>query len=268
MKIFISADIEGVTGVTHWDETELSKPEGATAREQMTAEVAAACEGAIQAGVTEVWVKDSHDSGRNLIGSRLPVEARLIRGWSGSPLMMLQELDGTFNAVALIGYHSRAGAGTNPLAHTLSGTVVYMRLNGSYVSEFLIDAYTSAYVKVPLVFVSGDKGLCDEIARFHPQICTVAVKEGIGDSTINIHPTLATARICEGMAQALRGDLSRCLIPLPEHFSLEVFYRHSSVAYRNSFYPGAKLVEPRTILFETTDYFEVLRFLLFAVFSV
>ena len=75
MKIYISADIEGVTGVTHWDETDLGKGESSLFREQMTAEVVAACEGALQAGATEIWVKDAHDSARNIIASRLPHEA-------------------------------------------------------------------------------------------------------------------------------------------------------------------------------------------------
>jgi len=78
MKIFISADIEGITGVTDWDETEL-KGYSAAACAQMTAEVAAACEGAIQAGASEVWVKDSHDTGRNINAAGLPEQARLER---------------------------------------------------------------------------------------------------------------------------------------------------------------------------------------------
>ncbi|HQL39886.1 MAG TPA: M55 family metallopeptidase, partial [Anaerolineaceae bacterium] len=80
MKIFISADIEGVTGVTDWSETELGQSAWEAAREQMTAEVAAACEGAMAAGAQEIWIKDSHDSARNLIADRLPQCAKLIRG--------------------------------------------------------------------------------------------------------------------------------------------------------------------------------------------
>ncbi|MBE0697596.1 MAG: M55 family metallopeptidase, partial [Anaerolineaceae bacterium] len=88
MKVYLSADIEGITGTTHWDETELNKPDYAEFREQMTAEVAAACEGALNAGATEIWVKDAHGSARNLIASKLPRETHLLRGWSGHPYMM------------------------------------------------------------------------------------------------------------------------------------------------------------------------------------
>ena len=67
MKVYISADIEGVTGTSHWDETDKLKPDYNEFREQMTAEVSAAGEGALQAGNTEIWVKDAHATARNLI---------------------------------------------------------------------------------------------------------------------------------------------------------------------------------------------------------
>ena len=267
MKIYISADIEGVTGVTHWDEGELNHPDFRAAREQMTAEVTAACEGAILAGATEIWVKDAHDTARNLIPDRLPQEARLIRGWSGHPFLTLQELDKTFNAVALIGYHSRVGSGTSPLAHSFTGKITLIRLNDQDVSEFLMDAYTAAYVGVPLIFISGDQGICDEAQAFNSQITTVAVKQGVGNSTINIHPELAVASIREGISQALKGDTSQHPVILPEHFSIEVRYRHAYNAYRNGFYPGAQQINDTTVRFEADDYFEVLRFMAFTVNS-
>jgi D-amino peptidase len=265
MKIYISADIEGITDVTHWEETDLQKGDSYAAREQMTAEVAAACEGAIQAGVTEIWVKDSHDSARNLIPGRLPQEVRLIRGWSGHPFLTLQELDNTFSAVALIGYHSRAGSGTSPLAHSYTGKITALKLNDQDVSEFLIDAYTCAYVGVPLAFLSGDKGICEEAEQFNPQIFTVAVKQGVGDSTINIHPDLATAQIRSGLAQVVLGLQELHAQPLPDHFSLEARYRSGIAAYHDGFYPGVQQTGPMTVRFETNDYFEVLRFLMFTV---
>jgi D-amino peptidase len=82
MKVYISADSEGITGTIHWDETENDKPDYSEFRQQMTAEVAAACEGAFEAGASEV-VKDAHGSGRNIIAAKLPLQTRLLRGWSG-----------------------------------------------------------------------------------------------------------------------------------------------------------------------------------------
>jgi D-amino peptidase len=264
MKIFISADIEGVTGVTHWDETNLQKDESELCREQMTAEVAAACEGALQAGATEIWVKDAHWTGRNIIQGKLPHEVRLVRGWGPDPFMMVQELDGSFRGVAFVGYHSRAGAGSSPLAHTMTGKFVHVKINDQYASEFLIHCYAAAFLKVPSLFVSGDKGICDEAVQFIPKIETVAVKEGIGDSTVNIHPDLATSRIRSGMEKAVRGEPGGCLLALPDHFKVEIVYKEHTNAHLLSFYPGAKLVGPNAVQFESQDYFEVLRFFLFA----
>jgi len=263
MKIFISADIEGVTNVTHWNETELGKAEYAEAREQMTAEVVAACEGALEAGATELWVRDAHDSARNLIPSRLPREARLVRGWAPDPLMMMQELDETFQAAALIGYHSRAGAGTSPLEHTMTGAWTRITVNGCDVSEFLLNTYAAAMFKVPVVFVSGDQGLCDDVAALNPAIATVAVKKGVGNSTVSIHPELAVGRIRAGMALALKGDLSKCLVTLPERFSVDIQFKDHTKARQYGFYPGAILKDSLTVRFEHADYYEVLRFLYF-----
>lgn len=265
MKIFLSADIEGITGVTHWDETELSQAEYTTAREQMSAEVAAACEGALEAGATEIWVKDSHDSGRNLIAARLPQEARLIRGWSGHPYQTLTQLDDTFRAVILIGYHSGAGFGKSPLEHTWSGNMMCVKLNGRYISEFSLDALTASYTGAPVVFVSGDRGLCEHALETNGNIQVVAVKEGIGEATINIHPALAVSRIRMGVKQALQEDPGRCRVMLPQHFSLEMCYRKHMRAYQMGFFPGACQVDPFTVRYETDDYFSLLSFFMFAI---
>ncbi len=131
MKIYISADIEGIIGITHWDETEKSKSDYERFSKQMTNEVKAACEGAINAGTDEIWVKDAHDTGRNIIAVDLPQTVRLVRGWSEHPYLMVQELDESFDALLMIGYHSFGGSSSNPLSHTLSSrTFNYIKLNG------------------------------------------------------------------------------------------------------------------------------------------
>lgn len=265
MKVYISADIEGITGVTHWDEADRQNPDYSEFKEQMTAEVSAACEGALQAGAAEIWVKDAHGSARNLIASKLPRQTFLIRGWSGHPFSMVQELDESFNALLMIGYHSRAGSGANPLAHTNSGKIASLKINGHFASELLIHAHTAAYVNVPLVFVSGDEGLCEEAASLIPEIKTLAVKRGLGDASINIHPHFATEKITEGVQSALQDDVSKCRLALPEYFAVEINYKEHAVARKASFFPGAVLKQPHTIGFESDDYFEVLRLFSFVL---
>ncbi len=265
MKIYVSADIEGVTGTTHWDEADSKKPDYAAAREQMTAEVAAACQGALTGGAKEIWIRDAHGGCRNLIASKLPQEAKLIRGWGGHPFGMVEFLDASFAAVLLVGYHSHAGSAANPLSHTLTGKPFRMTINGQLVSEFLISTFTAATVGVPVVFVSGDEGLCEDVERLNRDITTVGVKRGSGATTVNIHPKLATRLIEEGVAKAVAGDVSACLIDLPAHFSVEILYRKHEWAYAFSFYPGATLADPSTVRFEADDFYEVLRLLAFTV---
>jgi D-amino peptidase len=264
MKIYISADIEGVTGIAHWDETLKNKAdEYRIFQEQMTEEVIAACQGAVAAGVTEIWIKDAHDTGRNLLAARLPEEARLIRGWSGHPFSMVQELDETFDAALFIGYHSRAGSDTNPLAHSLTDNFDYIKINDSYASEFLLHAYAAALHDVPVVFVSGDEGVCWDVSAVNERIQTVAVNSGIGGSTISIHPKMAVKKIREGVENALKGNLALCKLLLPDQFTLELRYKDHVKAYRASYYPGAVRANTHTVAFETSAYFEILRMLLF-----
>jgi D-amino peptidase len=265
MKVYISADIEGVAGIAHWDEATKSESVYQEFREQMTQEGLAAGQGAVHSGATEILIKDAHWTGRNILTSQLPEEARLIRGWSHHPFAMVQELDETFHAVIMVGYHSGAGLDTNPLAHTITTQVTSIKINGGKASEFLLNTYAATLVNVPVIFVSGDAGLCQEVATLNEQIKTVAVSEGIGESVITIAPQLALKRIREGVERALKGDTSSCKIRLPEHFQVEIQFKDHMKAYKASFYPGASQTDPESILFETNEYFEVLRMLMFTL---
>lgn len=266
MKVFISADIEGVAGCTHWHETDNAHAaDFAPFAAQMTAEVAAACEAALDAGATEVIVKDAHFTGRNIIPGKLPREARLIRGWTRDPYSMMAGVDESFAAALMIGYHSRAGSNASPLAHTITGKVATVKINERYASEFLINAYTAGWLGVPVVFLSGDAGLCQDATSFLPDLTTVAVYEGTGNATNSIHPALAVDQIRSGVAAALKADVSRCTVTMPSHFEVEVRYKAHIIARQVSFYPGAHLIEPHTVGFAADDYFEVLRFFMFGI---
>ena len=265
MKVYISADIEGITGVSHWDETHKCKPDFSAFAKQMTDEVSAACEGAYRAGAEEIWIKDAHESGRNIIASSLPVYTRLIRGWSNHPLSMVQELDKTFSAVLFVGFHSAAGSGGNPISHTLSPEFSKIMINGRKASEFLIHIYAAAMVGIPVVFISGDEEVCKEATDLNPDIQTVAVNKGIGDSVISIHPSEALIRIKEGVESALKRDLNIYQFSLPPYFKTELFFKNPALAYRASFYPGMRQVSPECVLFQSENYFEVLRMFLFAL---
>ncbi|MBT4034849.1 MAG: amino acid amidase [Candidatus Marinimicrobia bacterium] len=266
MKIFISADIEGITGIGHWNETDKAFPnEYSWFQKQMTAEVAAAAEAAIEGGATEILIKDAHDSGRNLILNELPELCEVVRGWAGHPLSMVQEVDESFDAIMFIGYHSRAGQNTNTLAHTMSSSrIARMTLNGLDMSEFYLHGLAASYYGVPSIFVSGDAGLCQEVAEHNSIIQTVATIRGEGSSVISQHPAQSLKMIQAGVAKAIRGDFSKGLLPIPKKLEFSIEFKKHQEAYRASFYPGASLINPVTVGFKSEDYFELMRFNLFA----
>jgi D-amino peptidase len=264
MKIYISADIEGVTGVDHWDEATKGRPGYEESVRQFSAEVNAACEGAIEAGAVEIVLQDAHDSARNLLLERLPEAVKVIRGWSDHPRCMAQELDESFSALVLVGAHSASGSAGNPLAHTFSLENASVRINGELASETRVLQYTAAYYGVPLVFLSGDRLVCEDALHINPGLTVVAVKEGIGNSVLSLHPAFSVKRIREGVAAALSAGIRKCRVSLPALFRVEIAYRHAGRAYKTGFYPGMSRKDDFTLVFETEDFFEVLRMFLFA----
>ncbi len=264
MKVFISADIEGVTGITSPDEANPDHRDVGYFQEQMTREVKAACDGALAAGAKEIWIKDAHWTGRNIDARKLPECVRVIRGWSGHPFSMMQELDDSFAAVFYVGYHARANSGGNPLAHTMSGRVVMeLRINDQPASEFLLNTYTAAMCKVPVAFLSGDEALCAEVRDFNESIKTVATFRGVGQSTVSVHPEVGVRRIREVSEAALKS-VPR-LRPLPPDFTVEIDYKLPREAYGKQFFPGCELAKDGTVRFRHKDWFECLRMIHFCV---
>ena len=266
MKIFISSDIEGTTGITNWDETELNKPENSYFLKQMTKEVAAACEGAVAAGAQKVLVKDAHDSARNINPEALPELVTIMRGWSGDVYCMMSGIDtDTFDVVLFTGYHSGASSDGNPLSHTMNTQNEYVTVNGEKLSEFMLNAYIAGYFGVPVCFISGDKALCESAKKLIPGITAVAVNEGKGGATISIHPNLAVKKIREGVQAALQGDYRSCKVTLPEEFTVEIHFKKHADAYKKGSYPGAELIDTKTVRFFCTDFMDLLRFIHFVL---
>ncbi|GIS81086.1 MAG: hypothetical protein CM1200mP14_26520 [Gammaproteobacteria bacterium] len=105
LKIYISADMEGLVGAVTSDQLGPSGFEYQRFRQIMTNEVNAAFEAAREMGATEILISDSHGNGENLLNEQLPGDIQLIRSWP-RPLMMMEGIDETFDAVIFIGYHS------------------------------------------------------------------------------------------------------------------------------------------------------------------
>lgn len=264
-KLYLSADIEGTCGTLNWNETEYAKEGYDRARAEMTREVNAAVDGAAGHG-WEVTVKDAHDSARNLLIDDMDVRARLIRGWTQDPYCMMAGIQyETYQAAAYVGYHSDAWSTGNPLSHTMTTSAQHVLLNGEPVSEFVLNAYAAALRGVPSVFLSGDAALCENAKRLIPELVTVPTKEGHGGAVLQKMPAVVCDEIRAGMTEALYPTrcLERCLPVLPDHFVLDIEYKEHIRAERCSWYPGAVKIAPKTVRFESDDYFEIIRAILF-----
>ena len=267
-KIFLSADIEGTTGIAHWNETDTVKGAGdgyAHFTTQMTREVAAACEAAIRAGAEDILVKDAHDSARNINPEMLPELARIIRGWACEPQVMMSGLDKSFDGVIFTGYHSPAYTNSNPLAHTMTTSLIKATLNGELLSELHINALIASMHGVPVYCATGDKGLMEWLNTKNPNIETVAVNEGIGNASNSIHPNLALKRIDEAVARAFKKNPADMMFPMPDHYDIAISYKQHYTAQRMSFYPGAWQIDAHTIGYKSDNYDDVLRFFLFVL---
>lgn len=248
MKLFISADIEGITGVTSWESTRYGGKGYEEACLQMTLETAAACRAAIAAGY-EVVVKDGHEDAMNIDGNLLPRGTQLIRGWMNSPLGMMGGLDETYDGVLYIGYHAAAGTNESPLKHTSEDYLYnWVTVNGQPASEFTLNSAMADELGVPSLFLSGDKGICQEVEAAYPGIRTVAVKEGVGNATWNIHPQDAIERIEKTVAEILSKPLPKAK-PAAKEYRLVMNCKEHQNARSASWYPGAELIDPFTVAY-------------------
>lgn len=264
-KLYISADIEGICGIADWKETEIDEAQGAYFRAEMTREVAAACEAAVKAGIQDILVKDAHGSGRSIDPSALPTQTRILRSWTKDPFVMMAGLDGSFGGVFFIGYHSAAGTDGNPLAHTMNGNNVAVRINGELASEFVINSYIAGQVGVPVLLLAGDAALCATAASINPNIRTVAVSEGNGNASVSIHPALARERIAAAAIDALSADPKSMLVDMPSSFSVSIYFKQHYLANRGSYYPGATRSGAHEVAFKSNDWAAVLAFLFFVL---
>jgi D-amino peptidase len=209
MKVFISVDMEGVSGITDPEDV---LPDGADyqrGRVFMTGDANAAILGAYDGGADEVLVNDSHWIMRNLLLEQLDPRARTIKGFHKS-LCMVQGLDETYDGAVFVGYHSCAGFEGGVLNHTMLGKEIQnIYLNGEPTGETRLNAAFAGHFGVPVLLVAGDAAVCDEARRVLGEVETVAVKDGIDKYSANcLHPEVAQAQIREAAARAVR-DRSR-----------------------------------------------------------
>lgn len=232
MRIYLSVDMEGATGVVHRDQLVPEGKDYEKARKLLTGDVLAALEGAIAAGATELLVNDGHGNMRNILIDDFPPEASLISGPASTrnkPLCQTQEADAGWDLAFLVAYHARAGTVPGLLAHTWVGSLIHeVRVNGEVLGETGISATVLGHYGIPVGLVTGADDVVAEAKAIVPHAETVAVKHAIGFSAAAcMSPARTKERIRDAARRAVerRGEMVPMKVGSPVTFELELHTR-------------------------------------------
>jgi len=247
-KVYISVDMEGISGVSGDDQVSAGGSEYGRSRKLMAEDLNAAIRGALEAGATEVLVNDSHGGQRNLLPEDVHPSARLI-SHSFKRYGMMEGLDDTFDAVLFIGYHAKAEAPRGLFAHTGTGAVRDLQINGRSVGEGGMNAALAAWYGVPVVLVTGDDAAVAEVAESVPGIHTVAVKRAINVRAVEQRPL---QQVRQEIQQAAREAVSRARRQPPRRggpFRVQMRFRSVTIPEVASAFREIELVAPDTVAF-------------------
>ena len=265
LKIYISADMEGITGVVTGEQLGPQGFEYARFREFMTAEVNAAIEGAMAAGATEIVISDSHGNGQNLLIEKLaPANVLVVRSWP-RPLGMMQGIDESFAGAIFIGYHTGTTNLDGVRAHTLSSArLADVRLKGVSVSEAGLNAAIAGHFNVPVIMVSGDDAVVKETTALLGNIEGAVVKWASGfHSAMTMTPQMSAVLIREKAQRAVKriGEFKPYKLAAP--IDLDVRFKNYRPAEVLSYLSIIQRPDSHSIRFVGKDIIEVSKFLTF-----
>jgi D-amino peptidase len=227
VNVYLSIDIEGISGLVAWSQCGRPNSEHFDyrwARERMTADVNAAIRGARAAGATRILIKDSHGNSKNLLIDMLEPGVELVSGHGSRFDGMMNGIDDTFEAAALIGYHAMAGTQGGVMEHTISGRVHRMWLNDRPCGEIGLSTAVAGKYGVPLVAISSDQAGCDETAALIPGVRTAVVKQGYGRYMAEmLHPDQTAALIERAVREGIesRSEIQPWKPTAPVHCRIE-----------------------------------------------
>ncbi len=255
VRVFISVDIEGVAGLVALEEQRAGNPEFERARRLMTEEASASVRGVLAADPdAEVTIADAHGSHRNIIPELLDPRARLVRG-RPRPLGMIEGIQHGFDIAMFVGYHGRSGAGDSVMSHTMTGTLADVRVNGRSMGEIGLNAAAAGALGVPVVLVTGDGSVREEVADLMPDCPTVVVKEGIGRyAADNLHPSVACGLIATAAAEATRNAGSFTPFVVDGPVALEVDLLNPYQVDYCLLIPGIERTAGRSVAYAAPDY--------------
>ncbi len=264
LKVYISADMEGVAGVVTPDQLGPTGFEYAKAREWMTGEVLAAIQGARDAGATEIVVSDSHGNGENLLPDQLPADVTLIRSWP-RPLMMMQGIDSTFAAAVFIGYHASTSNTAGVRAHTISSArLTRVTLNGTPMPESGINAAIAGQFGVPIVMISGDDVAVHEAQGLIGAIEGAEVKRAISfHAAATLTPAAAQALIRSRVKAGVERRAQFHPLVMRGPITLDVSFKNYRPAELLAWLPIVQRRDSHTIRYNGPDMVAISRFLEF-----
>jgi len=250
MKVYISADMEGVAGVVGEQQLTPQGFEFQQFREFMTAEVNAAIDGARAEGASDIVVSDSHGTGLNLLMNALPQDIQLVRSWP-RPLGMMEGIDERFDAAILLGYHASVANTDGVAAHTISSASLFsVRINGTEMSEGGISALIAGHFGVPVVMMSGDDAAVEEVSNMLGPIEGAVVKWQCSHvAARTLMPEAAQTLIREKVRAGLqrRNHLEPFHIEGP--LSLDLTYKNDKAAELMAYLPNIERIDNHTVRF-------------------
>ncbi len=248
LKIYISVDMEGISGIGTPQMTSGSGKDYSVGRDLMTADVTAVVSAVFEHGPAEILINDSHGDMQNLIHTRLDERVQYIQG-NIKPLGMVQGLDESFDAVFFLGYHARAGTENGFIAHTGSGAIKGLWINGVEVGEGGLNAYFAGAYGVPVALASGDSAFAAQSRELY-DARTVVTKVAVGSSVARLyHPEVVHRRLRQATLEALaRLDQARPM-EVTEPVAVRIRFASTTRADILQAVPGVTRVDGYTIEF-------------------
>ncbi len=255
LKVFISVDMEGISGIVDTTMTSRTQPDYEKGRQLMVKDVNACIEGVLLAGPAEITVCDAHGGMNNINPEDLHHAAILVRG-SPKPYSQMSGLDSNYDACIFIGYHSKKGTLRGILSHTYSGaSVESLHINGVESGETAMNAGIAGHHGVPLIMVTGDQQVAAEAKALNPDIEAAIVKTAVGRRAAHcLHPEKARSIIRETATKAVKKYRQVKHITVTTPVTYTIRFTDATRADAAAYIPGAKRIDGKTIELIASDY--------------
>jgi D-amino peptidase len=264
LKIYISADMEGVVGVVTGDQLTPGGFEYERFRQFMTNEVNACIEAAREAGADTILVSDSHGNGENILIENLPGDVMVVRSWP-RPLGMMQGIDSSFDGAVFLGYHASTDSRSGVRAHTMSSAnITSVKINNIVMPEAGINALIAGFFNVPVILVTGDNYAVKETRDLVGAMEGAIVKWAYSFHSAKTLTPEASYRLIREKTKAAINNINQFKpFTLKGPLTMELSLKHYQPVELLQWYPGVKRIASHTIQFTGKDIIELSLFLNF-----